>query len=76
MLNLNGLAVGEKGRVKYAAGSLKKRLYDLGFTAGAEVECLLAAPGRGMRAYRVRRAVIALRRHDAAQVWMEDKRHE
>ena len=76
MKNLAELNVGEKGEVRNAAGGLSQRLRDLGFTRGATVECLLAAPGRGMRAYRVRGAVIALRRRDARQVTVEDGRHE
>ena len=76
MRNLAELNVGEAGRVHGASGSLSQRLRDLGFTRGAGVECLLAAPGCGMRAYRVRGAVIALRQRDARQVIMEDGRHE
>ena len=76
MKNLADLCLGETGRVRNAAGGLSQRLHDLGFTRGAGVECLLAAPGCGMRAYRVRGAVIALRQRDARQVIMEDGRHE
>ena len=68
MKNLAEMCVGEVGRVRNAAGGLSQRLRDLGFTRGAGVECLLAAPGCGMRAYRVRGAVIALRNCDAALV--------
>ena len=76
MKKLAELSVGEKGEVRGASGGLSQRLRDLGFTRGAEVECLLAAPGRGMRAYRVRGAVIALRQRNARQVAVEDRRHE
>ncbi len=76
MRNLAELNVGEAGRVHGASGSLSQRLRDLGFTRGAAVECLFAAPGHGMRTYRVRGAVIALRRRDARQVSMEEARHE
>ena len=76
MKNLAALTVGDRGKVRGVQGGLSQRLRDLGFTRGAAVECLLAAPGRGMRAYRVRGAVIALRRRDARQVTVEDGRHE
>lgn len=76
MRNLAELSVGERGEVRGAMGGLSQRLRDLGFTHGTAVECLFAAPGRGMRAYRVRGAVIALRQRDARQVAMEDGRHE
>ena len=76
MKKLAELTVGERGKVRCVEGGLSQRLRDLGFTRGAAVECLLAAPGRGMRAYRVRGAVIALRQRDARQVAVEDGRHE
>ena len=76
MRKLGDLSVGETGRVWGAEGNLTRRLHDLGFTRGAIIECLFSAPGRGMRAYRVRGAVIALRQRDAQQVAMEDGRHE
>ena len=78
MASLADLALGRRGRVKclMAKGGMRRRLMDLGFTAGAETECLFAAPGRGMRAYRIRGAVIALRQRDARQVAVEDERHE
>ena len=41
---------------------------DLGFTPGAGVRCLFAAPSGDPRAYMVRGSVIALRRADAALV--------
>ena len=41
---------------------------DLGFTPGAGVTCLFAAPSGDPRAYMVRGSVIALRRADAALV--------
>ena len=76
MKNLAELTVGERGKVRGVQGGLSQRLRDLGFTRGAAVECLLAAPGRGMRAYRVRGAVIALRQRDARQVTVEEGKYE
>lgn len=51
-----------------ALGELRGRLMDLGFTPGAGVRCLFAAPSGDPRAYMVRGSVIALRRADAALV--------
>ena len=76
MKRLTDIRTGEGGRVSRTEGPLAGRLGDLGFTPGAAVECLFAAPGWGMRAYRVRGAVIALRQRDAVQVAVEDGRHE
>ena len=76
MKNLAEMCVGEVGQVRNAAGGLSQRLRDLGFTRGVTVKCLLAAPGCGMRAYRVRGAVIALRQRDARQVTVEEGKYE
>ena len=76
MKNLAELTVGERGKVRCVEGGLSQRLRDLGFTRGATVKCLLAAPGCGMRAYRVRGAVIALRQRDARQVTVEEGKYE
>ena len=78
MRDLAGLPVGRAGRVRClrSGEGIGRRLMDLGFTPGAEAICLLAAPGGGMRAYRVRGAVIALRRREARQVILEEESHE
>ena len=75
MKRLSDISVGGGGVVRYAEGGLRGRLYDLGFNRGAEVKCLFAAPGRGMRAYLARGAVIALRERDARRVAVEDHGH-
>ncbi len=46
----------------------RRRLMDLGLTAGARVTSLFSAPSGDPRAYMVRGSVIALRRQDAAAV--------
>ena len=48
-----------------AQGELRRRLRDLGFVPGAQVECLGRSPLGYPAAYRVRGAVVALRRRDA-----------
>ena len=67
---LCALAVGEIGRVctLTAEGSMRRRLQDLGVTAGACVTCLGCAPSGDPAAYRIGGAVIAIRRTDAADV--------
>lgn len=72
---LNALRPGEMARVRGLlpddGRNIVFRLLDLGFTRGARVRCLFAAPSGEPRAYRIRGAVIALRREDAAlvRVW-------
>ena len=77
MRDLSTLPVGEAGRVRClrAGDGIGRRLMDLGFTPGAEAACLLAAPGNGMRAYRIRGAVIALRQREARMVILEEENH-
>ena len=76
MRDLAGLNKGEEGTVAWvtARGGMRRRLMDLGLTPGARVQCLLGAP-EGMRAYRVRSTVVALRMKDAKTVLLEDGRH-
>ena len=78
MRDLSELPVGRSGLVKglCSGGGIGRRLMDLGFTPGAEIACLLNAPGGSMRAYSVRGTVIALRRREARQVILEEDSHE
>ena len=78
MRDLSSLPLGKSGRVLClrAGEGMGRRLMDLGFTPGAQAACVLAAPGKGMRAYRVRGAVIALRRKEARTVILEEDNHE
>jgi len=52
------------------AGPMRRRLMDLGFVPGAEVECLFRNAGSSLTAYAIRGAVIALRRQDASGIWV------
>ncbi len=47
------------------------RLSDLGFVPDEEISCVLAGPADGMRAYLVRNAVIALRRQNSNEIFVE-----
>lgn len=52
----------------HGTGAMHDRLRDLGFTEHSEVTCLFSAAFGDPCAYRVKDAVIALRRADARQV--------
>lgn len=67
---LIGLTVGSSGTIAAlgGGGEVRTRLLDLGFTPGATVTYLFAAPSGDPRAYMVRGSVIALRREDAARM--------
>lgn len=61
------------GQSAYIAGvesrdGVRRRLQELGFTPGAPITCLMRAPSGDPTAYRIRSAVIALRREDAEKV--------
>ncbi len=67
-LPLSALAVGEGADIVCVEGDMSRRLTQLGFTPGTRVACELTAPVGDPAAYRVRGALIALRRRDAGQV--------
>lgn len=50
------------------AGSMRRRLCDLGFIPGAVVRCVGVAPMGDPAAYEVRGAIIALRKRDGITV--------
>jgi DtxR family Mn-dependent transcriptional regulator len=61
------------------SGLARRRLLDLGFTAGARVKALLANLEDATHAYEVRGTVIALRKEQAEQVLVRslaEQRHE
>lgn len=71
-LPLSALNMGEGAYISRLEGvqHMTRRLAQLGFTPGTRVECELTAPAGDPSAYRVRGALIALRRGDAGQVYV------
>lgn len=47
---------------------IKERLFDVGLIPGTRVECIYKSPLGGMKAYRVRGAIIAIRDEDCISV--------
>lgn len=74
---LSGLASGEQATVAGLApacrGAERRRLLDLGFVAGTEVRAEMTSPAGDPKAYRIRGALIALRREQADFVLVRDK---
>lgn len=64
------LAAGDTATVSAltASGTMRRRLQDIGITAGATVDCVGHAPSGDPAAYRICGAVIAIRRADAADI--------
>ena len=52
-------------------GAVRQRLLELGLVPGTRIVCLHCAPAGSPAAYFVRGAAIAIRRRDAAQIWVE-----
>lgn len=69
-IGLNNLPVGKWAVVECVLpeGALRRRLMDLGFVPGARVEALRNSPLGDPRAYKIRGAVIALRKEEAAKI--------
>ena len=67
---LNELKPGESAVVRALTteGPLRRCLQDLGLAPGTAVDCLGRSPGGDPSAYRVRGAVIALRRCDCGGI--------
>lgn len=70
---MSSLSVGEKGRIVAVTneGAIRRRLMDIGFTEGTRVTCLRQSPLGDPTAFTVKGSVIALRREDAAGIYVE-----
>ena len=70
---LADLPIGKVARIgKISAfGPVRGRLLDIGLIEGEAIICLYAAPSGEPRAYRIKDAVIALRREDAVHIEVE-----
>jgi DtxR family Mn-dependent transcriptional regulator len=72
LATLVSLPLGEEAEVvglsEHCTGLRRRRLLDLGFTAGAHVTAVLANIGDEAHAYRIRDTLIALRQDEARQV--------
>ncbi len=73
---LDQLATGPQARVTamQLTGAERRRMMDLGILPGAAIEVALENPLGDPTAYRVRGAVIALRREQAQQIQVEIER--
>lgn len=56
-----------------AGGITRRRMMDLGLVPGTEVEALRCSPFKDPKAFKIRGAVIALRREEGYQVLVEYK---
>ena len=75
-ITLSELKAGEKADVKEMSLGLniKRRLQDLGVIPGTQIECYLKNSNNSIAAYIIRDAVIALRKCDTDNIFVERRR--
>lgn len=73
--SLDLLTKGEKGVIKLVKGEgvVRRRLFDMGVTPGAEVELVKKAPLGDPLEYRIRNYALTLRKKEAENVIVEVK---
>lgn len=75
LITLDCLEVGKKGIVHSLAaiGNERRRMSDLGIVKGTEIHALMKSPFEDPVAYLIRGTVIALRRKDAANIFLYEE---
>ncbi len=69
-MTLNNLKVGDSCIITKVKDSskLKRRLLDVGFIPGTNINCVLSSPSKDSLAYDVRGTIIALRKIDSKDI--------
>ena len=72
LFSMASMKAGEKGYITHMIGGspLARRLIDIGFATGTVIECLGRSPLGDPIAYAVKGTVIALRKEDAAYIFV------
>ena len=70
MIGINRLNIDEEAVVA-KIGEKSRRLKDLGLVEGTKVKCVLRSPLGDPYAYKIRGAVVAIRKEDASQIMVE-----
>ena len=75
MKNLNSINVGEYAEIAelLTAGSMRRRLLDIGLTPDTVVECVGKSPAGDPKAFLIRGAVIAIRFGDCKEILIKDR---
>ncbi len=70
---MTDLPLNVRGRICYmdAEGMIRRRLMDLGFVPGTEVEMIRRRAGRGPAVYLLRGTMIALRKEQSDHIFIE-----
>lgn len=72
---LNELQIGEEAVIADIPKE-NRRLLDFGLTKGTHVKCVLKSPLGDPAAYRIRGAIVAIRKEDAQNIEIEAVCHE
>ena len=71
---LNNMEIGDRVSIaKVKAGdNIRRRLLDLGFIEGTDIQCVLKGRRGESAAYLIRNTVIALRKEDSAMICVQE----
>lgn len=69
-MKLTDLKIGEKGKIQTLDldPEMTRRLWDLGFTKGTEIEAVQSSPSGDPVAYKIRGTIFAVRKKDAKKI--------
>lgn len=78
MIRLNALRPGETGKINglFLSEDMSKRLQDMGFAKGTEVECAYRSPFGDPSAYFIKGTLIAVRCEDSEKIIVECQNKE
>ena len=73
---MSQLKSGEYGRILHIGleDTMRRRLQDLGMSPGTQVECVGVSPLGDPVAYRIRGAVVALRKSESSEIQLRRSR--
>lgn len=73
-ITLDNLKIGKSAKVLKInnTGSIRRRLLDIGLTEGTIITAELASPFNDPIAYRIRNALIAIRKDDSKNIIVEE----
>lgn len=73
-ITLNNLKIGKSAKVIKInnMGSIRRRILDIGLTEGTIITAELASPFNDPIAYRIRNALIAIRKDDSKNIIVEE----
>ena len=73
IISLNKVPIGKVAKIKSLSskGSIRRRLLDIGLIEGTKISSLYKGPSGDPIAYLIRGAVIAIRKEDSSNIFVE-----